>query len=305
MSDVMLLGVLRMPLPDDPAELDPTTWVQVRQRMREAADRIEAGGEARERACTHGSASASACEGAPAHARTSASDTEVAEFEVSLLRAALRFYANRQHLALDEDDEFDSVSGEPGNWLACGRNESTTMVENGWVAKRALQGLAVSWIENGEVAEPPPVEGEKPPGVACAMAHASAEAGRSIATLAGMVMRLVRRLRAARKGEGTAAGDEELIRQSREYLHREGLTDPLLEYLQGEALAALASEVQPAADLAERVRMLELAEEGAKVAFGHVVEAKQALELEVQRLEGLLQSAYASIRALRSNGGGS
>ena len=38
MSDTMLLGVLRMPLPDNP---DPLTLAQLAGRAREAADRIE------------------------------------------------------------------------------------------------------------------------------------------------------------------------------------------------------------------------------------------------------------------------
>tara|TARA_R110000868_G_scaffold365245_1_gene628102 strand:+ start:199 stop:450 length:252 start_codon:yes stop_codon:yes gene_type:complete len=45
MSDVMLIGVLRMPLPDDPAELDVMDWLQFRDRARQAADRIEADAE--------------------------------------------------------------------------------------------------------------------------------------------------------------------------------------------------------------------------------------------------------------------
>lgn len=39
MSDVILLGVLRMPMPDDP---DPLTLRQFVDRARQAADRIEA-----------------------------------------------------------------------------------------------------------------------------------------------------------------------------------------------------------------------------------------------------------------------
>lgn len=38
---IMLQGVLRMPLPDNPADLDPMMWAQIRDRMREAADEIE------------------------------------------------------------------------------------------------------------------------------------------------------------------------------------------------------------------------------------------------------------------------
>lgn len=41
MSDLMLHGVLNMPLADDPAELDLLTWVQFRDRAREASARIQ------------------------------------------------------------------------------------------------------------------------------------------------------------------------------------------------------------------------------------------------------------------------
>lgn len=41
MSDAMLLGVLRMPMPDDPKEMSDIEWVQFRSRAIEAADRIE------------------------------------------------------------------------------------------------------------------------------------------------------------------------------------------------------------------------------------------------------------------------
>jgi hypothetical protein len=41
MSEIMLLGVLRMPLPDDPRDLDWLTWLQIKDRMQEAAAEIE------------------------------------------------------------------------------------------------------------------------------------------------------------------------------------------------------------------------------------------------------------------------
>lgn len=41
MSDLMLLGALRMPLPDDPAEVEPLMWHQLKDRTQEAATRIE------------------------------------------------------------------------------------------------------------------------------------------------------------------------------------------------------------------------------------------------------------------------
>ena len=84
---------------------------------------------------------------------------------------------------------------------------------------------------------------------------------------------------------------------------------PRLEALQGllhtaqqeahgarEAIATLASEREANAILTERVRLLELAEEGAKEAFGHVVQQKHDAEAECKRLQGLLAAAYADIR---------
>ena len=41
MSDIMLLGVLRMPLPDNPADMGVLEWFQVRDRMSQAAAEIE------------------------------------------------------------------------------------------------------------------------------------------------------------------------------------------------------------------------------------------------------------------------
>jgi len=46
----------------------------------------------------------------------------------------------------------------------------------------------------------------------------------------------------------------------------------------------------------KEVRLLRLAEEGAKEAFEHVVQQKRDLEAECQRLRGLLNSAYDTIR---------
>ena len=50
--------------------------------------------------------------------------------------------------------------------------------------------------------------------------------------------------------------------------------------------------------LREKVRLLELQEEGAKEAFGHVVQAKKDLKKRVLHLESLLASAYKKIRDL-------
>ena len=53
---------------------------------------------------------------------------------------------------------------------------------------------------------------------------------------------------------------------------------------------------QLTAPLRARIAELEATEEGAKVAFGHVVEQKQAAERECAHLRGLLDDAHAQIR---------
>lgn len=73
---------------------------------------------------------------------------------------ALRFYANSEHYMLDDDDDFDTVSGEPENWLCSGRDESSTMIEDGTIARRALRGEPIQWIDGDEDGTPKPIEGE-------------------------------------------------------------------------------------------------------------------------------------------------
>lgn len=80
--------------------------------------------------------------------------------EIALLRTALRFYARGQHYHLDEREEFDTVSGEPQNWLCSGLEESATMVEDGRVALFALQGIDSNWRDGDDDNTPLPVEGE-------------------------------------------------------------------------------------------------------------------------------------------------
>lgn len=82
------------------------------------------------------------------------------ESEIKRLRAALRFYARGEHYHLDETEDFDTVSGEPQNWLCSGREDSATMVENGRVALFALQGIDANWRDGDEDNTPQPVEGE-------------------------------------------------------------------------------------------------------------------------------------------------
>lgn len=80
--------------------------------------------------------------------------------EISLLRTALRFYAHGEHYHLDDSEDFDTVSGEPQNWLCSGREDSSTMVEIGQVAIAALQGVVLHWIDGDDDHTPQPIEGE-------------------------------------------------------------------------------------------------------------------------------------------------
>ncbi len=57
--------------------------------------------------------------------------------EADRLRQALQFYADQQHLVLNEPGSWDSVSGEGPNWLC--DSAGTATVENGWVARNALE----------------------------------------------------------------------------------------------------------------------------------------------------------------------
>jgi hypothetical protein len=69
---------------------------------------------------------------------------------------ALRFYAHGHHYSIDDDhQQFDTVSGEPQNWLFSERDDDCTMIEDGSIAKAALCGGLQGFEEPTE-----PIEGE-------------------------------------------------------------------------------------------------------------------------------------------------
>ena len=79
----------------------------------------------------------------------------------ALLRA-LRFYAHGEHFIIDPDT-FDTVSGEPQNWLVQdddgGEMMGGAMIEDGHVAREALRGADLKALdEAGE--EQQPITGE-------------------------------------------------------------------------------------------------------------------------------------------------
>lgn len=71
-----------------------------------------------------------------------------------VLLTALRFYARGEHYTLDDGEDFDTVSGEPQNWLCSGVDDSQTMIEDGRIARHALQGIAGSWVDGDEEQAP-------------------------------------------------------------------------------------------------------------------------------------------------------
>jgi len=87
-------------------------------------------------------------------------ELKAAYAEIAALRTALRFYARAQHYHVDETEEFDSVSDGPSNWLCSGVDGSATMIENGAVARFALEGVPVQWIDGDEDNTPLPMQGE-------------------------------------------------------------------------------------------------------------------------------------------------
>jgi hypothetical protein len=72
---------------------------------------------------------------------------------------ALRFYANGEHFSIDSDaQEFDTVSGEPGNWLHSQKDDDCTIIEDDSIAKAVLQGKRIDHEEDEP--ESVPIEGE-------------------------------------------------------------------------------------------------------------------------------------------------
>jgi hypothetical protein len=69
---------------------------------------------------------------------------------------ALRFYAHGHHFNIDNDHhQFDTVSGEPQNWLMSHREDDCSMIEDGSIAKAVLLGGLPGFEEPTE-----PLEGE-------------------------------------------------------------------------------------------------------------------------------------------------
>ncbi|WP_192903333.1 hypothetical protein [Burkholderia thailandensis] len=84
-----------------------------------------------------------------------AAGAEPASLPQSVLDA-LRFYANCHHFNIDQDhQQFDTVSGEPANWLFSERDDDCTMIEDGSVARAALCGEPLAFED-----PVPPIEGE-------------------------------------------------------------------------------------------------------------------------------------------------
>jgi hypothetical protein len=79
------------------------------------------------------------------------------------LLTALRFYARGEHFHVSDspdDPGFESVSGEPENWLCSNRDDDETMIEDGTIALQALRGTELNWRDGDDDHTPQPVDGE-------------------------------------------------------------------------------------------------------------------------------------------------
>ena len=98
--------------------------------------------------------------GAAAERERSETMLAMALDEIARLRTGLRFYARGEHFNVDRAEEFDTVSGEPQNWLFSGVDGSTTMIEDGEIARRYLMDIAINWIDGDDDETPQPIDGE-------------------------------------------------------------------------------------------------------------------------------------------------
>jgi len=80
---------------------------------------------------------------------------------IEQLKTALRFYAHGAHFHADPDT-LDSVSGEPPNWLCNDADEPMALtLEDGGIARMALQGLRLQWLDGDEDITPAPLDNER------------------------------------------------------------------------------------------------------------------------------------------------
>lgn len=80
---------------------------------------------------------------------------------IANLIAALRYYANGHHLILADPGSWDTVSGEPQNFLC--DEAGTATVEDGALAKLALRGSIIDWKAGDEEGtEPGAIDHEVP-----------------------------------------------------------------------------------------------------------------------------------------------
>lgn len=80
---------------------------------------------------------------------------EGAGVENNLLRGEIDALKAEHFNVDDSAQEFDTVSGEPGNWLHSMKDDDCTMIENGGIAKSVLQGKDIHEDANSQ-----PIKGE-------------------------------------------------------------------------------------------------------------------------------------------------
>ncbi|WP_321810122.1 hypothetical protein [Burkholderia sp. BCC1985] len=152
---------------------------------------------------------------------------------------ALRFYANEHHFHIDRDhQDFDTVSGEPQNWLCSERDDDCTMIEDGSIARAALCGGLLGFEEPEK-----PLEGEV---FTAAPQPAQADA-REIAELQAEIERLTAIINAPRAELTDAARD--VLAERRRQVEAEGWTpEHDDEHDAGEMAAAASAYALAASD---------------------------------------------------------
>jgi hypothetical protein len=102
--------------------------------------------------------------GPPATAEEVLDDLRIDDLsaEIERLRKGLKYYADGCHMMLNEPGEWDTVSGEPQNFYC--DNAGTATIEDGSIAKKILEGWALSDDDDAPMIPPRSATsaGEKP-----------------------------------------------------------------------------------------------------------------------------------------------
>ena len=157
--------------------------------------------------------------------------------EVERLRAALKFYANREHYHF-ESGNWDTVSGEPLNILWCG--DEPDFIENGSVARAALSASAEpSKIGNPELSASTAPAASIPDGYCLMPRRLTAENGAKALLLGEFKLQVTRECPECLDLEEPAEGCE-ICDGEGEYAQRHTIPWDQIKFIYSEAVKGLA-----------------------------------------------------------------